>query len=64
MRRAVLQEWRHSDSEPDSTQEFKVQTGLYDAGYGRYGGANVSVVTKTGSNACTDSFRVPSQRGA
>jgi hypothetical protein len=36
---------------PDSIQEFKVQTGLYDAGYGRYGGANVSVITKTGSNA-------------
>jgi hypothetical protein len=36
---------------PDSIQEFKVQTGLYDAGYGRYGGANVSVITKTGSDA-------------
>ncbi len=36
---------------PDSIQEFKVQTGFYDAGYGRYGGANVSVITKTGSNA-------------
>jgi hypothetical protein len=36
---------------PDSIEEFKVQTGLYDAGYGRYGGANVSVITKTGSNA-------------
>ena len=36
---------------PDSIQEFKVQTGLYDAGYGRYGGANVSVITKTGSNS-------------
>jgi Carboxypeptidase regulatory-like domain/TonB dependent receptor len=36
---------------PDSLQEFKVQTGLYDAVYGRYGGANVSVITKTGSNA-------------
>jgi hypothetical protein len=36
---------------PDTLQEFKVQTGLYDAGYGRYGGANVSVITKTGSNA-------------
>ena len=36
---------------PDSIQEFKVQTGLYDTAYGRYGGANVSVITKTGSNA-------------
>jgi outer membrane receptor protein involved in Fe transport len=36
---------------PDAIEEFKVQTGLYDAGYGRYGGANVSVITKSGSNA-------------
>jgi hypothetical protein len=36
---------------PDSIAEFKVQTGLYDAAYGRYGGANVSLITKTGSNA-------------
>jgi len=36
---------------PDSLHEFKVQTGLYDAGYGRFAGANVSVITKTGSNA-------------
>ena len=35
---------------PDSIQEFKVQTGLYDAGYGRYAGANVSLITKTGGN--------------
>lgn len=35
---------------PDSIEEFKVQTGLYDAAYGRYGGANVSLITKTGSN--------------
>ena len=35
---------------PDSIQEFKVQTALYDAGFGRYGGANTSLVTKTGGN--------------
>ncbi|HXJ11158.1 MAG TPA: TonB-dependent receptor, partial [Candidatus Limnocylindrales bacterium] len=35
---------------PDSIQEFKVQTGLYDAAYGRYGGANVTLITRTGSN--------------
>jgi hypothetical protein len=35
---------------PDTIEEFKVQTGLYDAGYGRYPGANVSVITKSGSN--------------
>ena len=35
---------------PDSVQEFKVQTGLYDAAYGRYAGANVSLITKTGGN--------------
>jgi Carboxypeptidase regulatory-like domain/TonB dependent receptor len=35
---------------PDTLQEFKVQTGLYDASFGRGTGANVSVVTKQGSN--------------
>jgi len=35
---------------PDSLEEFKVQTGLYDAAFGRGVGANVSVITKTGSN--------------
>jgi len=35
---------------PDGLQEFKVQTALYDAAYGRYAGANVSVITKAGTN--------------
>ena len=36
---------------PDMLEEFKVQTGLYDASLGRGAGANVSVITKSGSNA-------------
>ena len=35
---------------PDTIQEFKVQTSQFDAGYGRNAGANVEVITKGGSN--------------
>ena len=36
---------------PDALQEFKLQTGQYDAAFGRGAGANVSAVTRSGSNA-------------
>src|SRR5262249_7744301 len=35
---------------PDAIEEFKVQTGNYDASYGRNAGANVNVVTRPGGN--------------
>jgi hypothetical protein len=35
---------------PDTIAQFKVQTGLYDASYGRGSGANVDLVSRTGSN--------------
>jgi hypothetical protein len=35
---------------PDVIQEFKAQTAGYDASYGRGSGANVDVVSKTGTN--------------
>ena len=36
---------------PDAIAEFKIQTSTYDAGYGRNPGANVNVITKSGSNS-------------
>ena len=35
---------------PDAIQEFKIQTSTYDASYGQNPGANVNVVTKSGTN--------------
>jgi hypothetical protein len=35
---------------PETIHEFKVQTSLYDATFGRGGGGNVQVITKSGSN--------------
>lgn len=35
---------------PDTIAEFKVQTGMYDASYGRSTGANVDFVSKGGTN--------------
>ncbi|HSR08600.1 MAG TPA: TonB-dependent receptor, partial [Bryobacteraceae bacterium] len=36
---------------PDAIAEFKIQTSTYDATYGRNPGANVNVVTKSGTNS-------------
>ncbi|MCU1264881.1 MAG: Cna protein B-type domain, TonB-dependent Receptor Plug Domain protein [Acidobacteria bacterium] len=36
---------------PETIQEFKVQTSLYDATFGRSGGGNIQAVTKSGSNS-------------
>lgn len=35
---------------PETIQEFKVQTSLYAAVYGRGGGGNIQVITKSGGN--------------
>jgi hypothetical protein len=37
---------------PDTIQDFKVQTSLYDAQYGRGGGANANVETRSGTTDC------------
>jgi len=34
---------------PDTIEEFKVQTSQYDASFGRNGGANVDVITRSGT---------------
>ena len=39
-----------STPNPDTIQEFKVQTSQYDASFGRDAGANVNVLTKSGTN--------------
>ena len=36
---------------PETVQEFKVQTSLYDAAFGRSGGGNIQMVTRSGSNS-------------
>ncbi len=35
---------------PEAVQEFKIQTSLYDAQSGRSGGANIALVTRSGTN--------------
>ncbi|MGH9905162.1 MAG: carboxypeptidase regulatory-like domain-containing protein, partial [Pyrinomonadaceae bacterium] len=35
---------------PETIQEFKVQTSLYDATFGRSGGGNIQALTKSGAN--------------
>jgi len=35
---------------PESIAEFNIQTSLYDATFGRAGGGNVQIITKSGSN--------------
>jgi hypothetical protein len=35
---------------PETIDEFKVQTSLYDATYGRAGGANIQILTRGGGN--------------
>jgi hypothetical protein len=41
---------------PDAVREFRVQTNSYSAEHGRFGGAVVDVITKSGTNALTGSL--------
>ena len=41
---------------PDSIEEFRVITNTFDAEYGRNSGSVVNVVTKSGTNDCTEIF--------
>jgi hypothetical protein len=41
---------RLADTAPETIVEFKVQTSLYDATFGRAGGGNIQIVTKSGTN--------------
>jgi hypothetical protein len=46
----ILAESGVSIPSPDAIEEFRVQTGEYDATFGRSAGGNVDVVTKSGTN--------------
>jgi len=46
----ILAESGVSIPNPDAIEEFRVQTGVYDASYGRSAGGNVDLVTKSGTN--------------
>jgi hypothetical protein len=35
---------------PESVAEFKIQTSVYDASFGRAGGGNIQIVTRSGTN--------------
>ena len=42
--------WVQMIPNPDSVQEFRTQTNLYDATMGRGGGATISLITRSGTN--------------
>ena len=42
---------RLADPAPETIAEFTVQTSLYDATFGRAGGGNIQIVTKSGTNS-------------